>query len=864
MCFKKLPVLYFAIFVSVFLSRVEKLTAQSSHSVENSEKLYEHWFNALDAARKNITEGNLPASEADGDFEVFSRFSYKSIDSLRGDFLERIGRQEVTDANVGRYESILVDEITVLYKKYTIVKNEYPSSVAEFREKERPAYLSVPCDTACDNIDFESGNLSGWNAYYAYNNSTTTNTFIAYITGGAAGSVTEAADDPLTSSHGFYNLSIGPNPYPDYQVSITSGTRGDAIVPSIPVVSPFGGHYSVMLGDSTQINNGVAILSQTFEVTPSNANFTYQYAVFLANPGHNYYQQPFFRIFFIDQAGDTIPFCGEYTVVSGHGTQQFDSVNYYIPQILDSVVVYYKKWTLVNVPLKKYVGQCITVVFEVGDCALGGHFGYAYVDASCSPLSILSSSQFFCGQDSIVLSGPAGESAYQWTGPPGGILSNNLVQNIVIDSSGTYTLVITPVTGSPCNDTLTVTIGKKPGPPPHPAFMADSVCLGTPTSFTNISNPVNGGNFYWDFYNIGSYQDSSINPTWTYNLPGTYTVKLHELVNGCGNDTTLNVFVGTPVVSLFSNNTVCPKDTVHFTNTTNGGNSFKWNFGDTASRNMDSSTMFNPTHIYAISGTYQVKLISNNYGCRDTLVKSVTILQNGNRKLTAPENICSRNSAEITASGGNTYFWNTGATTASINVSPSITTSYSCIIKNNDGCVDTAYNEVIVNTTPTVTACCDASLTPGQTIQLTSTEDGGTWSWAPDNSLNCSTCSNPVASPTETTIYTVTITSDSGCIATQMITIDVSCGEVFIPDIFSPNQASNNILFVRSPCIIGMVFMVFDRWGNKVFESESQDIGWDGHHNGRLMEEGTYVWRLTANLLNGTRIEKKGNVTLLR
>ncbi len=81
---------------------------------------------------------------------------------------------------------------------------------------------------------------------------------------------------------------------------------------------------------------------------------------------------------------------------------------------------------------------------------------------------------------------------------------------------------------------------------------------------------------------------------------------------------------------------------------------------------------------------------------------------------------------------------------------------------------------------------------------------------------------------------------------------------------FSPNEANNSILYVRGPCIASMDFLVFDRWGNKVFESENLDKGWDGTYKSQPMNMGTYIWFLKATLTDGTNIDKKGNVTLLK
>jgi gliding motility-associated-like protein len=61
-----------------------------------------------------------------------------------------------------------------------------------------------------------------------------------------------------------------------------------------------------------------------------------------------------------------------------------------------------------------------------------------------------------------------------------------------------------------------------------------------------------------------------------------------------------------------------------------------------------------------------------------------------------------------------------------------------------------------------------------------------------------------------------------------------------------------------------MDFIVFDRWGNKVFESQKLDYGWDGTYKGQAMNTGTYAWYVKATMLDGTSVEKQGNVALIR
>ncbi len=159
--------------------------------------------------------------------------------------------------------------------------------------------------------------------------------------------------------------------------------------------------------------------------------------MFLSNPGHTFFEQPYFTVAVLDELGDTIPNCGVYNVVSGLGIHGFDSVLY--TGYDGPNKCYYRPWTIVNLPLKHYINQCVTIIFEAGDCSLGGHFGYAYVSSSCSPYGLIASSPALCGQKTVTLTAPPGATSYKWTGPPGNsIVGANNTQIITVDSAGTY------------------------------------------------------------------------------------------------------------------------------------------------------------------------------------------------------------------------------------------------------------------------------------------------------------------------------------------------------------------------------------------------------------------------------------------
>jgi gliding motility-associated-like protein len=154
-------------------------------------------------------------------------------------------------------------------------------------------------------------------------------------------------------------------------------------------------------------------------------------------------------------------------------------------------------------------------------------------------------------------------------------------------------------------------------------------------------------------------------------------------------------------------------------------------------------------------------------------------------------------------------------------------------------------------------------------VQLDASGNAITWSWSPPNDLSCSDCPNPIAYPQSTTIYTVTGTDAEGCVGTAEITITVDpiCGDVYVPTVFSPNgngYTANNMICVYGNCIATFNYAIFNRWGEKVFETSDQSICWDGTFKGKDMNSGVFAYKLTATLQNGQSIEESGNLTLIR
>ena len=94
-----------------------------------------------------------------------------------------------------------------------------------------------------------------------------------------------------------------------------------------------------------------------------------------------------------------------------------------------------------------------------------------------------------------------------------------------------------------------------------------------------------------------------------------------------------------------------------------------------------------------------------------------------------------------------------------------------------------------------------------------------------------------------------------------------SCQEpyVFFPRAFTPNDdGENDVLYVRGNYIETSYFVIYNRWGEKVFESNAKDIGWDGTFKNEQLPPDVYGYYLDVKCIDGSELVKKGNITLLR
>jgi hypothetical protein len=446
--------------------------------------------------------------------EISLFFDYHK-DELHKDkmqFIELIKNNPQAENTLNEHTQQLVTKYLILHNKHQWQKSHKPHSPIYYKHNTLP----IPANQPCTNIDFENGTTSGWTCYTGANSGS--NADISYMTMG--------------------NCSAPRH-------TITSGNGYDPIVGStLPLVAP-NGSYSLRLGNS---NTGAEMdaISQTFVVDSSNANFTYYYAVVFEDPNHTTNEQPFFAVKMYDVTnGNTEINCAKYVVKAGSGIPGFQN---------GPGSVKYKTWTPVFIPLYDYMGKEVRVDFISGDCIQGGHFGYAYIDASCLSGGIRLSANVICGGGNMNISAPSGASSYIWN-------TGDTTEQITIYSAGTYSVTMT--TPSNCDTvTLSTTIDSDPGVI-SASFSHTATCIGDTTYFNDLST-FTGGSIIsrkWDFGIAGSNADTSnlTNPYFIYNSPGTYLVKLLVESNvGCVADTTIPVVIHEkPILSHTLNNPTC-------------------------------------------------------------------------------------------------------------------------------------------------------------------------------------------------------------------------------------------------------------------------------------------------------------------
>lgn len=358
-------------------------------------------------------------------------------------------------------------------------------------------------------------------------------------------------------------------------------------------------------------------------------------------------------------------------------------------------------------------------------------------------LSIAGGTTTLCSSSTTLSASGSGFTSYSWS-PIGATTSSVLISPTV---TTTYTLVAnTATTGCVYMDVHTVTAGISPTLTATAA--TPTACSGAGTSFLSASG---ASTYSWSTGATTATISVAPSTTTTYTVTG--------FINACSNSVTVTqTIIPLPTVNITaSSNSICAGNSVTLT-ASGTASTYTWTGGNT-----------NTVIVVSPTVTTNYMLFGSSSGCASSNQKTITVTPSPTVNVTASTaSICSGSSTSVTltATGASTYSWNTGGTTASIAVTPTVTTTYSVVGTNTLGCSRTSTINVTVYNTPTVVVS-NYTICPGGTATL-SASGATTYSWNTG-----ATTSSILVTPSSNTNYTVTGTSFGTCTNTRTLSVTV-------------------------------------------------------------------------------------------
>ncbi|MGZ4055048.1 MAG: PKD domain-containing protein [Bacteroidia bacterium] len=500
---------------------------------------------------------------------------------------------------------------------------------------------------------------------------------------------------------------------------------------------------------------------------------------------------------------------------------------------------------------------------------LGGNFsllglpGMMVIINSSPPNITLSGVTDICVGQSTTLTA-TGATSYTWSGGTSATTSS-----ITVSPAITTTYYATSAV-TPCGsdtDTIVVTV--------HPLPVAaisgtDTICQGESTVLTASG----GGTYQWSGGSVATSASINVSPaiTTVYNvianngtcnsLPFAYTVVVHPLPN----------------VTISGQDTICQGSTILYNGNITGGAgpyNYLWSTGSTS-----SSVSLTP----ALGNTSLGLSVTDQNGCKDSSVITIASLPFPIAALSANIVGCSPLTAVFSNESINasSYSWNFGDGNTSTLLNPSNlytspgTYNVTLIATSAGGCSDsiTVNSYVTVNASPVASIHSETSVNTnidGPSTTVFNDELSGTncvlYFGDGDSLVGCN-WTDAVHNYQNEGTYTITqiVTNADGCSDTAKINVTIEFDNtLFAPNAFTPGgNGLNDIFKLYGVGIIDFKLMIFDRWGEMIFQSDDINKGWDGFYKGNPVELGVYVWKAnydTKKLRGQFRI---GHVTVIR
>jgi gliding motility-associated-like protein len=445
------------------------------------------------------------------------------------------------------------------------------------------------------------------------------------------------------------------------------------------------------------------------------------------------------------------------------------------------------------------------------------------------------------GSAGIVASGGTAVYSYSWSGSA---ITGPSLSNLC---PGTYSCSVTDANG--CTGTKSFVINQ-------PAVLAVTGSTSNATCQKyNGSATVNasGGS---GAYTYSWSPSGGTGPTAVNLDSGIYTCTIMDSL-GCTRkqiDTVLNVGqLPHPLILASGTTTICSGKNV--TLTASGGTSYSWSTGAVS-----------PSIVVSSAGMYTVS-VTNSCGT-SSAKDSVFVKPLPLPAISGLNKLCLGDMSILTASGGTSYSWNTGALTDTIHVTAAGV--YTVATTNSCGTASTTMT-VQVNTVSALFSPNTHTGNPPLPILFTnnSSANATTWSWSyGDGSTGNTFSASHTYAAAGTYTVTLTVTEPNGCtsVYTDVIVVNDKPSVLLIPNIFTPNgDGSNDNYQIIYQGIKDFNMKIYDRWGVLMAELVSPAQVWDGYTSGGLQAvNGTYYYIIKALGDDGVKYDLTGFIMLIR
>jgi len=419
-------------------------------------------------------------------------------------------------------------------------------------------------------------------------------------------------------------------------------------------------------------------------------------------------------------------------------------------------------------------------------------------------------------------------------------------------------------------------------PPAVDAGPLDSICLGDDPYQLN-AQPNNLEFYQWttndisisDIY-IPNPTVAPITDTWYY----LYAVDTIGSLSCESNDSVQLLVYEPPTLSLNYpadyRGFICLGDTLDLTATTNDGILFDWTSNNgTSILNADS----NIASVIPSDSTIFYHTVTNVHACSSTDSIAVDVQLPVIAEIEGDTVMCFGFYVDLEASGGLYYQWYPNEVDLFSTTSNSFTQAYPdssqtvYVAVSNDCFVDTAYHDITVNQLPLADAGEDILIYRDETGFLNGSGEG-TPLWYTENRtiegfVSNPNVFNPEMSPFNTTTYVLEVTDDlTGCLNYDTATVNVEVLTLLaFPTGFSPNgDGVNDLAHIIKYLNIKELenLSIYNRYGEEIFRTENFDGEWNGTYKGENVEIGSYIWVINAITKDNEKIQRKGNITIIR